>query len=84
MAHEHSVNLTADQHGTNEIMRRRGLSKPLVWRWQELANRIRHQLWRYYPQMLELTSGLWAEWCLELWYRMPVPSHLDSDFRNRC
>ena len=25
-----------------------------------LANRVRDQLWRYYPQMLELTSDLWA------------------------
>ena len=26
---------TADGHGTNEIMRRTGMSKPAVWRWQE-------------------------------------------------
>lgn len=26
---------TADGHGTNEIMRRSGKSKPCVWRWQE-------------------------------------------------
>ena len=26
---------TADGHGTNEIMRRTGMSKPSVWRWQE-------------------------------------------------
>ena len=26
---------TADGHGTNEIMRRAGSSKPTVWRWQE-------------------------------------------------
>ena len=26
---------TADEHGTNEIMRRTGKSKPCVWRWQE-------------------------------------------------
>jgi len=26
---------TADGHGTNEIMRRTGKSKPTVWRWQE-------------------------------------------------
>ncbi len=29
------VLLTADGHGTNEIMRRTGKSKPCVWRWQE-------------------------------------------------
>src|SRR3954469_11759456 len=27
---------TADGHGTNEIMRCTGKSKPCVWRWQEL------------------------------------------------
>lgn len=26
---------TADDHGTNEIMRRSATSKPTVWRWQE-------------------------------------------------
>jgi trehalose utilization protein len=26
---------TADGHGTNEIMRLTGTSKPCVWRWQE-------------------------------------------------
>jgi hypothetical protein len=29
------VLLTADRHGTNQIMRQTGLSKPSVWRWQE-------------------------------------------------
>ena len=29
------VLLTGDGHGTNEIMRRTGKSKPCVWRWQE-------------------------------------------------
>src|SRR5215218_930123 len=32
-----------------------------------LANRIRQRLWRYYPQLLELTDDLTAEWILELW-----------------
>jgi transposase len=39
-----------------------------------LANRVRDQLWRYYPQMLELTSDLWADWFLELWRLVPTPS----------
>ena len=29
------VLLTGDRFGTNEIMRRTGLGKPSVWRWQE-------------------------------------------------
>ena len=32
-----------------------------------LANRLRQQLWRYYPQMLELTGDIAANWFLELW-----------------
>src|SRR5919112_5329465 len=39
-----------------------------------LANRIRQQLWRYYPQMLELSGDLTAEWILELWSLAPTPA----------
>jgi transposase len=39
-----------------------------------LANRIRQQLWRYYPQMLELSDDLTAEWVLELWTMAPTPA----------
>jgi transposase len=37
-----------------------------------LANRLRDQLWRYYPQMLEL-GDLDADWMLELWEAAPTP-----------
>src|SRR3954454_21983953 len=39
-----------------------------------LANRIRQQLWRYYPQLLELADDLTAEWILELWSMAPTPA----------
>jgi transposase len=39
-----------------------------------LANRIRQQLWRYYPQLLGLTDDLTAEWILELWSLAPTPT----------
>ena len=39
-----------------------------------LANRVRQQLWRYYPQLLELTDDLAAEWLLELWTLAPTPA----------
>jgi transposase len=39
-----------------------------------LANRLREQLWRYYPQMLELEADLTAEWMLELWEALPTPA----------
>jgi hypothetical protein len=39
-----------------------------------LANRIRQQLWRYYPQLLELGEDVTAEWILALWTMAPTPT----------
>jgi transposase len=39
-----------------------------------LANRLREQLWRYYPAMLELESDLGAPWLLDLWELAPTPA----------
>lgn len=39
-----------------------------------LSNRLHHQLWRYYPQMLELTGYTAANWFLDLWTLAPVPA----------
>jgi transposase len=39
-----------------------------------LANRIRQQLWRYYPQLLALSDDLTAEWILALWTMAPTPA----------
>ena len=38
-----------------------------------LTNRLREQLWRYYPAMLELEEDLGAEWLLDLWEIAPTP-----------
>ena len=38
-----------------------------------LTSRLREQLWRYFPAMLELESDLGAEWLLELWETVPSP-----------
>jgi len=38
-----------------------------------LANRLRDQLWRYFPALLELESDLWAEWLLDLLQIAPTP-----------
>jgi|TARA_B100001964_G_scaffold191548_1_gene213954 transposase len=38
-----------------------------------LTNRLREQLWRYYPQILEVTDDLAQPWFLELWARVPTP-----------
>lgn len=39
-----------------------------------LANRVREQLWRYYPQALDLTDDVAADWFLELWALAPTPA----------
>ena len=39
-----------------------------------LANRVRQQLWRYYPQATELTSDVDADWFLDLWHQVPTPA----------
>jgi len=39
-----------------------------------LANRVREQLWRYYPQALQIGDDLAADWFLELWAAMPTPA----------
>ena len=39
-----------------------------------LANRVRQQLWRYYPQVIELTDDVADDWFLALWRRVPTPA----------
>jgi transposase len=39
-----------------------------------LANRVREQLWRYYPQALAIGDDLAADWFLEMWAAVPTPS----------
>ena len=39
-----------------------------------LTNRFRDQLWRYYPQFLELKADLSAPWVLALWKLAPTPT----------
>ena len=38
------------------------------------ANRLRDQLLRYYPQILELTDDVADRWFLELWRLVPTPA----------
>ena len=37
-----------------------------------LTNRVRQQLWRYYPQILDLTEDVGADWFLALWTKAPT------------
>src|SRR3712207_1575665 len=39
-----------------------------------LGSRLRQQLWRYYPQLLELRDDVAAEWVLALWAMAPTPA----------
>jgi transposase len=39
-----------------------------------LANRVRQQLWRYYPQADKLADDVAASWFLDLWRRVPTPA----------
>ena len=39
-----------------------------------LANRVRQQLWRYYPQALDLADDIGADWVLTLWAKAPTPA----------
>jgi transposase len=38
-----------------------------------LTNRMREQLWRYFPAMLELEGDLGSEWLLNLWETVSTP-----------
>jgi transposase len=39
-----------------------------------LTNRLRGQLWRYYPQAIELGDDLAATWFLDVWQQVPTPA----------
>lgn len=38
-----------------------------------LTNRMRQQLWRYFPAFLELEADLSSPWLIELWQAAPTP-----------
>ena len=51
------------------------LSEELQQERVRLGNRVRQQLWRYYPQLLELAEGdVATEWVLDLWSMAPTPA----------
>lgn len=39
-----------------------------------LANKLRDQLWRYYPQITQLTDDVADDWFLDLWEHVPTPA----------
>jgi len=49
------------------------LSEDLTQERVRLANRMRDQLWRYYPQFLDAVDEVAAPWALALWRSLPTP-----------
>jgi transposase len=49
------------------------LNKSLTDQRVRLGNQLREQLWRYYPQMLDLVEDVSDGWFLELWALLPTP-----------
>ena len=51
------------------------ISEELTGERTRQTNRMREQLWRYYPQLLAATSDdIAAPWALDLWRRLPTPA----------
>lgn len=43
-----------------------------------LANRFRHQLWRYFPQIIDLSEDWARDWILDVWELIPTPARAQS------
>ena len=57
-----------------ELRERSRLSEELTRERVRLANRMRDQLWRYYPQFLDaVDDDVAAPWALDLWQSLPTP-----------
>ena len=48
-----------------------------------LQNRMRDQLWRYYPQLLELSENVAENWIMDLWEAAPTPEKASRITRGR-
>jgi transposase len=66
--------LLADEPVVIELREWSRMRDELVEERTRLTNRVREQLWRYYPQALKLTGDLSEEWFIALWQCMPEPS----------
>jgi transposase len=65
--------LTIDDPLVIELRACSRLAEELQQERTRLANRLRDQLWRYYPQALELTDDPAADWFLAFWKLAPTP-----------
>ena len=50
------------------------IARELTGERTRLVNRLRQQLWRYYPQFLGVASDLTKSWVPELWKLAPTPA----------
>jgi transposase len=66
--------LTVDDPLVIELREWSRMNDELKQEQNRLTNRVRDQLWRYYPQALGLTDELAADWFLELWQLLPTPA----------
>ncbi len=64
----------AGDPGVIELREWSRLAEELQQERVRLANRMRQQFWRYYPQLLALADDVTAEWILELWTLAPTPA----------
>ncbi|MGY4496477.1 transposase [Bradyrhizobium sp. GM24.11] len=65
--------LAADDPVIIELREWSRMADELTQERTRLANRLRQQLWRYYPQAAKLTDDVADEWFLALWQKVPTP-----------
>ena len=65
--------LTMDDPHVVELREWLKMREELTQERTRLTHRLRDQLWRYYPQFLELDEDIGAAWVLDLWERAPTP-----------
>jgi transposase len=67
-------NLAADDPLVIELREWSRMHDELTLERTRQSNRLRDQLWRYYPQAAELTDDVAANWFLDLWEQVPTPA----------
>ncbi|WP_083513880.1 transposase, partial [Bradyrhizobium manausense] len=65
--------LAADNPVVIELREWSRMAEELQQERTRLANRLRQQLWRYYPQAAKLTDDVADDWFLALWQKVPTP-----------
>ena len=66
--------LSVDDPRVIELREWGRMHEELVHERTRLTNRMRDQLWRYYPQAAELAEDVADNWFLDLWELVPTPA----------